>query len=217
MTFTEQVWRATARIHEATLAHPFNRELAAGTLPRETFAYYLQQDALYLVDYCRALALTGARSGPPGLVLRFLEFARTAVVVERGMHEEFFRDHGVSAAVEPAPACFAYTNYLVATAAHRSYEEAVAALLPCFWTYREVGLSVHAAATADNPYRRWIDTYAGEEFGQATADAVAITDLVAAAATDAVRTRMASAYETSARLEWMFWDGAYRREEWPPR
>ncbi|MFV9927060.1 MAG: hypothetical protein AB8V23_04640 [Candidatus Midichloria sp.] len=38
-------------------------------------------------------------------------------------------------------------------------EVATAAVLPCFWVYNEVGLSIARYASADNPYARWIESY----------------------------------------------------------
>lgn len=37
--------------------HPFVRGIADGTLPTESFVYYLKQDYLYLQHYARAAAL----------------------------------------------------------------------------------------------------------------------------------------------------------------
>ena len=74
-----------------------------------------------------------------------------------------------------------------------------------------VGLSV-----LDNPYQLWIDAYAGEEFGAAVERAIEITEEVASGATEEGRKRMAETFVLSSRLEWMFWDSAYRMEEWKP-
>jgi thiaminase/transcriptional activator TenA len=216
MTFTQTLWDKIAGIFEAIIDHPFNRELAQGTLALEKFKFYIQQDALYLVDFSRALAMVGSKAHLPGRILDFLEFARDGLVVERALHEEYFRRFDVSPEADPAPGCFAYTNYLVATAAHRSFEEAVSALLPCFWIYREVGMDIVGRSAPDNPYQLWIDTYAGEEFAAAVRRAIEITDEVAAATTEANRKRMTEAFVLSSRLEWMFWDSAYRMEAWPP-
>jgi thiaminase/transcriptional activator TenA len=136
--------------------------------------------------------------------------------VERALHEEYFRRFDVVLDVDQAPGCFAYTNYLVATASHRSFEEAVAALLPCFWIYREVGMHIVGKSVPENPYQLWIDTYAGEEFATAVQRAIDITEEVAAGTTDANRKRMTEAFVLSSRLEWMFWDSAYRMESWKP-
>jgi len=216
MTFTKSLWDGIAGIYEAIIDHPFNRELGQGTLAPEKFKFYIQQDALYLVDFSRALAIVGSKARPPGRILDFLEFAKDGLVVERALHEEYFRRFDVTLDVEQAPGCFAYTNYLVATASHRSFEEAVAALLPCFWIYREVGMHIVGQSVPENPYQLWIDTYAGEEFAVAVRRAIDITEEVAAGTTDTRRQRMAEAFVLSSRLEWMFWDSAYRMEKWVP-
>ena len=49
---------------------------------------------------------------------------------------------------------------LLSTVALGSSPEAVAALLPCFWIYREVGIEIFSRSQdglASNPYARWID------------------------------------------------------------
>jgi thiaminase/transcriptional activator TenA len=214
--FTMQLWTATGDVYDAIVALPFNRELAAGTLDPAIFRFYIVQDSLYLIDFARALAITGARADTAQRVLEFLQHAQGAVVVERSLHEHYFAEFGVRPGAGQSPSCAFYTNYLLATASQRSYEEAVAALLPCFWIYREVGTAIHRAAPAGNPYQRWIDTYAGEEFGAAVDRAIAATDAAADHASPRIRALMEEAFLTSARLEWRFWDSAYRQEIWQP-
>ena len=214
--FTGELWDAAAPIYDAILELPFNVELAAGTLDRERFRFYIVQDSLYLADFARALAIVGARLGDLAQGLDYVRFAEGAIIVERALHASYFEEFGVPEGLEQSPTCAFYTNFLLATAAHRSVEEAVAALLPCFWIYREVGNAIHRQAAPDNAYRRWIDTYAGEEFAASVDRAIAITDEVAATASDAAHEAMRAAYVRSSRLEWMFWDSAYRMERWPP-
>ncbi len=214
--FTADLWDAAAPIYDAILELPFNVELAAGTLRRDRFRFYMFQDSLYLADFARALAIVGARSRDAATTLDHLRFAEGAIMVERALHESYFEEFGVPEGLVQSPACTFYTNFLLATAAHRSLEEAVGALLPCFWIYRAVGNAIHLQAAPDNPYRRWIDTYAGEDFASSVDRAIAITDEVATAASVTARDAMRVAYVTSSRLEWMFWDSAYRMERWPP-
>lgn len=47
-SFTDQAWQRAAPLRAAIDAHPFNQELAAGTLSRDRFQCYIIQDALYL-------------------------------------------------------------------------------------------------------------------------------------------------------------------------
>ena len=219
MRFTDELWQHIAPIYQAILAHSFIDELTSGRLPRDNFVFYMKQDALYLQDFSRALALTGVRSPDVPVMQEFFGFATGAIVVERALHESYFKDFAVTLDVERAPACYAYTQHLMATAATGSYAESVGALLPCFWIYREVGNEIYRRAEgrlAGNPYARWIETYSGIEYDAAVQRAIEITDAVAAGATEADRAAMTHAFELSSRLEWMFWDSAYRLEAWPP-
>jgi thiaminase/transcriptional activator TenA len=220
MTFTEQLWDEIKPIYAAILAHPFINELAEGNLSRERFVFYMQQDSLYLQDFSRALGLAGVRSPSTASMQAWLESGARAVTVEQGLHEVYFEEFGAKPAAEKSPACLAYTSYLKATAATGTYAEAVAALLPCFWIYREVGTSIFERAQdrlADNPYRRWIETYSGEAFARSVDRALGIVEDVAREARAEEQASMRRAFVTSARLEWMFWDSAYRLERWPPQ
>ena len=218
MSFSQNLWDANQALFQSTLELPFNQELAAGTLSRERFCHYMIQDAHYLVAYGRALAVTAAKSDNAEGVVQFANAANEAVVVERSLHGGFMRDFGISAeqfaATPLTPACHHYTNYLVATAWSAPYPVAVAALLPCFWIYTEVGRDIHARSAKDNPYQAWVDTYASEEFHTAVRGVCATVDRLAADASEATRAAMHAAYRDAARLEWMFWDSAYRLDQW---
>jgi thiaminase/transcriptional activator TenA len=219
MSFSQDTWQRIAPVYAAILELPFNRELAAGTLSRERFTFYLLQDASYLTYFARALAVTAARAPDNDALIQFAGSAREAVVVERALHEGFFKEYGVSAAeaaaAEPSPTCAHYTHYLLGLAYNAPYEVSVAALLPCFWIYWEVGKHLFAVAASDNPYQNWIDTYADEAFAQGVRKVITIADQMAEAASPTIRDQMSGAFGRASRLEWMFWDSAYRLERWP--
>ncbi|MFS4551428.1 thiaminase II [Comamonas resistens] len=218
MSFSQDLWNANQALYQSTLALPFNQELAAGTLSQERFRHYMIQDAHYLVAYGRALAVTAAKSDNAEGVVQFANAANEAVVVERALHGGFMRDFGITpeqfAATPLTPACHHYTSYLLATAWSATYPVAVAALLPCFWIYAEVGRDIHARSAKDNPYQAWVDTYASEEFHAAVRGVCATVDRLAEETTEATRAAMHAAYKDAARLEWMFWDSAYRLADW---
>lgn len=220
--FCNQAWRNTVKLQQAVLDHPFNEELASGTLSRERFQFYLAQDARYLVGFGRALAVAAARAPEPGDLTFFAGAAREAVVVERALHEGYFERFGLSeaelAAIETSPTCLAYTSFLLATAQTGSYGELVAALLPCFWVYQHVGSDILGRTqVADNPYRTWIETYADDKFAASVQQCRDAVDRAAAAADPETRERMLAAFTRACEYEWMFWDSAYRLESWPTR
>jgi thiaminase/transcriptional activator TenA len=198
---------------------PFNAELAAGTLSEERFRHYMIQDAHYLEGFARALSLVSAKGWNADHVVHFARAAETAIVVERSLHADYFTQFGVSpaafAAAEPSPVCDHYVSFLLRTTALDPLEVGLAALLPCFWIYREVGRHILAQAASPNPYRAWIDTYAGEEFERAVDAVIAVTDTVAQEASPRTREAMHRAFTRATRLEWMFWDSAWRLATWP--
>jgi thiaminase/transcriptional activator TenA len=217
--FSETAWQRTERLRRAIDELPFNTELAAGKLSRERFQGYIIQDALYLAQYARILLLAGVRGSDSETLRTFGNCALEAVAVEQALHERYLTEFGVDPArlaeAEPSPDCLGYTSFLLATAYHEPWEVLIAALLPCFWIYWDVGTRVARHAAKDNPYRAWIDTYADEAFGEAVRTVIGITDRAAEATTEAIRERMMTAFIRSTQYEWLFWDGAYRQRGWP--
>ena len=152
--FCDHAWQRTTDLRAAIDGLPFNRELAAGTLDQARFHFYITQDALYLDQYARILVMAGAR-GPDGATLRlFAECALEAVAVEQALHGQYLTQFGADALeAEPSPDCLGYTSFLLATAYHEPWEVLMAALLPCFWIYWDVGNTIARQAAADNKYR----------------------------------------------------------------
>jgi thiaminase/transcriptional activator TenA len=217
--FSRQAWEENAQTYELILTMPFNAELAAGTLSEARFKHYITQDAHYLIGFGRALAVAAAKAPSPDRIVQFAKAAEVAIIVERELHDSFFRQYAITpqsfAETALSPACHHYVSFLLATAYAEPYEVVLGALLPCFWIYAEVGRDIHSRAAADHPYRAWIDTYAGEEFHAAVRDVVAATDEAAEGASSQLRERMHRAFRRAIQLEWLFWDSAYRLETWP--
>ncbi len=217
--FSEQVWARTAPLRAAIERLPFIVELTAGTLRPDRFRTYILQDAIYLGQFSRALAIAAARAPDAKSLAAFGQFAMGAVAVEQGLHATYLAQFGVDPAAvadaEPAPDCLAYTSFLLATAWQEAWEVSVAALLPCFWIYWDVGCRIAREAPPGNPYRAWIDTYADPGFGEAVQRAIGLADTAGATAAARTRERMLAAFVRSSRYEWLFWDGAYRQRGWP--
>ncbi|MGG7440357.1 thiaminase II [Chryseobacterium arthrosphaerae] len=215
MKWSEQTWKGIEELYESILKMPFIRELSEGSLPQEKFRFYMAQDSLYLEHFGRTLSLIAAKITDLQDVLTFMRFAENAIVVENALHESYFKDFGVSDKGILQPACHHYIHFLRSTAALESVEIAVAAVLPCFWIYREVGDYIYRTQnTVDNPYEKWIDTYAGEEFSAAVDQAIAICDKIAENSTGVTRQKMTEAFIMASRMEFHFWEAAYELKMW---
>lgn len=206
-TFCDAVREIIHDIH----AHPFNQSLANGTLPQATFKHYIEQDALYLADFSKALAITAGRLSNTQHARAFLHFALSAIQAEQDMHQGYL---GNIQAKRQSPACFMYTNYLLKTASLACVEEAVACLLPCFWVYREVGKAIAAHSTPNNPYSDWINLYSSQAFDQSVETMIHITNTLGLSASKTTQDNMHTAFVQSTQLEWLFWDGAFHQTNW---
>lgn len=212
--FSAVAWQRTAKVREAIDALPLLRQLADATLPEETFANYIAQDALYLVDYGRALAAAAVQATASEEMAFWAQSARNVIEVERALHAAHVTD---LTAAEPAPTTVAYTSYLLALTASGNYPVLAAGILPCFWVYDDVGtrLKDTAGDLSAHPYGDWITTYGDPDFTASTDTARNIVDHLADQADPGTLTRMHTAFYRSTRYEWMFWDAAHRHETWP--
>ncbi|GBF57302.1 aminopyrimidine aminohydrolase [Candidatus Phycosocius bacilliformis] len=219
MAFTDDVWQAAAGLRAAVHAHPFNQELAAGSLSRSAFAHYMIQDGLYLQGYARVLALGAAKAPAADEILAFSKAAEVAIVVERALHAGYLDQFGIdpraAETATPTPACEAYVNFMLAIAVTDSFAVLAAAVLPCFWLYQDVGTAIAAKGAPGNFYQAWIDTYADENFAAATERMKGIVNAAAADAGPSERERMTAAFLRCAQHEWLFWDSAYHERDWP--
>ena len=219
LRFSGQAWTLNAGLYAAIRDMPFNTELMQGRLGIDRFRHYVVQDARYLIGFGQALALAAGKADDPALIEQFSRGATEAIVVERALHAEYFRLFGIDqeavAATPMTPVCHHYVAFLIASGYREPLPVHAAGLLPCFWVYREVGQHIFAAASEPNPYRAWIDTYAGEEFSAAVDAMIAATDALAAASSPATLDLMHRAFTRAMQLEWMFWDSAYRLAGWP--
>jgi thiaminase (transcriptional activator TenA) len=218
-SFSRQLWSGIEETYAAILEHPFVGGLRDGSLERESFEFYVIQDAHYLREYARALSVAAARAPAEADIKMFAEHSAGAIAVERELHETFFAEFGLSeadvAATPIAPTNLAYTSYLLATAYGGSFPDLLGAVLPCYWIYQEVGKELLASGSPDSLYSRWIETYGGEEFAQVVGAVLDLTDRVGPELSAAERERAAAHFATTSRYEWMFWDMGLRREAWP--
>ncbi|SHE43117.1 TenA family protein [Dysgonomonas macrotermitis] len=214
MKWSEKTWLAAKPVYDKILELPFIQELMNGTLANEKFIFYIRQDAVYLAEYGRVLTGIASRLASIKHISAFLNFASESIIVEQALHESFVHELS-SDKTEATPSCLLYTSYLQKQLAGAPLEVALASVLPCFWIYKEVGdYILENQAKGNNPYQSWIDTYGGEGFSESVSLAISICDEVAEQCTGAQQQAMTEAYLMCSKFEWMFWESAYRQEEW---
>ncbi len=210
--FAQSLWKAAAPIYQKTIRHPFLTGLTDGTLPKERFKFYMLQDALYLRAYSRALSVLAAKAPNPEWAAFLNKGALECLEVEVALHGTWFTKEELRTA-EMAPTNAAYTNHLLAVIHQGGFAEGMAAVLPCYWIYWEVGKELKKTGSKDAAYQKWIDQYSGDAYGASVQKAIAIMNEAARGANADLLRRH---YVLSSRYEYLFWDHAWRLEAWQP-
>jgi thiaminase/transcriptional activator TenA len=218
--FSNQLRHRAERIWQAITQHPFLRELHSGILPMDRFIYFIMQDYVYLLDFAQVLCHAGSKSPDLKTLELFARHALGAVEVERSFHESFGNSLGLSRGqldrVQKGPTTQAYIAHLHSVARTGSLGELVAALLPCYWIYAEVGRRLYRNRPAKPKiYREWIEIYASEGFWKPVREQLGLMDELGAQANSSDRKLMTKHFVLSSRYEFLFWDQAYRLEKWP--
>ena len=214
-SFSEQLRREAEPIWERVFSHPFLREIKDGSLPLEKFRYYLGQDYLYLEGFARAVAMTLAKA-PDSQTLEELSH-RVLTPIERPLHHQLLAAAGVT--VEEiqrngrSPTNTAYVNHMLQTASLHGLGPTAAALLPCPWTYHEVGQQMREI---EHPiYKSWAAIYQRGFLAESVEAWRWLVDEASREAGEAQRRRMEEAFLISSRYEYQFWEMAWQQQRWP--
>ncbi|MBU9765166.1 thiaminase II [Mycobacterium sp. TNTM28] len=218
-SWSARLWQPIEPTFAAILAHPFLTGLTDGSLTEAAFTHYVAQDAHYLRDYARALAIVAAKAPTLADTAMFARHAAEVFDVELSLHNELLPELGIDPAelnaIPIAPTTCAYTSYLLAAAHGGSFAEGLAAVLPCYWIYARVGAALAERGSPDRRYQLWIDSYGGAEFAATVAEVLELTDRVGPTLSASDEAAANGHFVVTTRYEWMFFDAAHRREQWP--
>ena len=218
MEFTDRLWRSIEVIYGKILAHPFIRGLTEGSLSEEAFRFYVMQDALYLKQFARGLAVLGAKAPVDAWFLMFVRGAAGVFEVERVLHEAFMGGWGLGPKdlekTPMAPTNLMYTSYLLNTAYERPFHEAMGAFLPCYWIYLEVGKALEKQGSPNKLFQQWIGTYASEAFEGSVRAVLGAMNAIAEELTDNEKERVREHFILTSKMEYLFWEMGYSRQEW---
>ncbi|WP_159881015.1 thiaminase II [Paenibacillus puerhi] len=218
-TFSDQLRAAVEESWEASFKHPFVQGIGNGTLPLDCFRHYVLNDAYYLSQFARVQALGAAKAQDLHTVNRMAVHAQSTYGAELSLHEKFSELLGITAeereAFEPAPTAYAYTSHMLRAAYSGSLGDIIAAILPCYWLYYEIGERLKDCTPEEPIYREWIAAYGGDWFRELVEEQISRINELAEQASEADRARMLQHFVRSSRYEYMFWEMAYTKEAWP--
>src|SRR5437764_13369960 len=199
-------WRSYTR-------HEFVLRLDRGDLPEAAFRRYLVQDYLFLLHFARAWGLAIYKSDTLAEMRRAQALVAATLEVEIGLHIDYCRGWGLSEAAmaaEPeALETVAYTRFVLDRGLAGDRLDLEVALAPCMSGYAEIAAERMADPRTrrdGNPYREWLEMYAGDEYQALAGDAAAALDeQFGRRGGEGRLPALAAIFTTAAGLEADFW------------
>ena len=202
-------WRNSHSTIAETEKHPFLMQLLDGSLDKAPFVDYVLQDALYLVDFAKALRILASKAENKAQAIALEGFADGAEHAEKSLHDSFFKKWNIDdSTTSQKPYTLLYTAFMLRVVALEPFAAGLAVLLPCFWVYGHIGaLLYNSRDTSSRPpeYDEWIAMYGGDEFLDAVRRYRALVEHHARTASTDLRDTMRAHFERSTILEFMFW------------
>src|SRR5215218_3084009 len=218
MSFFAKLKGAASREWRAYTEHPFTNAMADGTLSEAAFRHYLVQDYLFLIEFARAYALAVYKA-PQLSDMREAASGLSAILdVEMNLHVKLCSGWGLSPRdleqAPPASETLAYTRYVLDAGMRGDLLTLRVALAPCVIGYAEIAARLAArpeACAPTNPYRVWIDEYAGAPYQEVASKAREHLDRLANLyVTPARKAELVATFKEATRLETDFWEMGWR-------
>ncbi len=220
MSFSQLLLDGEKEVRVLIANHPFVRGIEDGTLPVGKFRFYMCQDYVFLVEYCRIWGLAVAKAHNLPTMSKLAQLLHSTLDVEMSLHRSYAAEFGLTdrdlESTRPAPTTQAYTRHLLNVAWSGSLAEIVGSLLPCQWGYLELGcaMSARGKATASNPYRKWIEAYSSAEYCDLARCLRDLFDSLTKGARPDDLLKIEREFGISSRYELMFWDMSWQEERW---
>ncbi|WP_203362104.1 thiaminase II [Bacillus sp. REN10] len=221
MKFSERLHEKLQPIWRRNHNHPFVKGMGDGTLDQEKFRFYMVQDYLYLIDYAKVFALGAVKANDLATMGKFAALLDSTLNMEMELHRQYAARFGISKEeleqAQPSPITLAYNHYMLSVSQTGGLPEVLAAVLPCAWSYWEIGKELNEipGASEHEFYGNWIQMYSSEEFGQLAMWCIDLLDQHTEGKTEAELDKLEEIFLNTTRFEYMFWDMAYKEEMWP--
>ncbi|SDB90230.1 thiaminase /4-amino-5-aminomethyl-2-methylpyrimidine deaminase [Pelagirhabdus alkalitolerans] len=219
MKFSEELRQEADPIWQASFNHPFVTGIGDGSLPVDRFRYYVLQDSYYLSSFARVQSLGGAMADSLEVTNRMAIHAQGTYEAEMDLHRTFtdmldITDEEIKN-FKPSPTAYAYSSHMYRAAQFGHLGDVIAAILPCYWVYYEIGEQLKTKQPDHPVYQKWIEAYGSDWFKELVDEQINRLDELAESVSDSDRERMKEHFLKSSQYEYMFWEMAYQKEQWP--
>ncbi len=219
--FTDQLWERVEPIWQSYLEHPFVKGLGEGWLEQDKFRHWLKQDYVYLIEYSRLFALGSAKAPDLKTMMMFAKLLHGTLDMEMDLHRQYASKFGITSdeleSTKAAATTTAYTSYMLNVSQLGGVENVVASVLACAWSYNFIGkeLATWSGALEHEFYGNWVQMYSSDEFTELAADCKNLINEIAKDKPVRDLKELEEIIVKTSLFEYMFWEMAEKREEWP--
>lgn len=218
MKFTDELREATKVSWEKSLNHPFVQGIVKGDLPLETFKYYILQDIYYLKHYGKVHAIAASQADDFEVTALLAEKAKKTAQAELTVHKEHAKILNITDEdiknFKPAPTAYAYTSHLYRATLQGHLAHTVAAMLPCYWLYADIGKRNEHANPEPEIYRNWINMYVSDWFQEGTQTMIDLLNNLVENMNEDEKEKVKEQFVIAKEYELHFWEMSYTKETW---
>jgi hydroxymethylpyrimidine kinase/phosphomethylpyrimidine kinase len=216
MPVTDYLWNNSLLLYETIQGHGFVQGILDGTLPKESFQFFLEQDRQFLNTFDERLSVIVSKA-PSSLRKELSD------ILEAGSNEKEMITHLTSnyrkitdsfLNTQLAPNNQLYLSFLTTVTREQPYYIGLASVLACFLLYNKIGHYLRDNQAKDT-YAQWIEYYCGNEFTSSVTKLRTFMDKVSVNLSPGERERMLEYFKTAMKMEFMFWEMSLKRQNWP--
>ncbi|MDL2217117.1 thiaminase II [Christensenellaceae bacterium OttesenSCG-928-M15] len=219
MSFSRALKEKAHQVWEDGYHHPFVQGIGKGTLPKETFQFYLLQDYRYLLQYAKVFALAAVKAEDEETIARLTHVQHSILAEEMDMHRQYMAGFGIEkeriASVRPSLYNRTYTANMLAVGQTGELVDILATVFPCAWTYCDYAKRLkvqYADKLENNFYKTWIENYAGNAFEDSYAWFYDAIDERMEGKSERQKKKVEDIFVASVEFEYLFWEMSYKQE-----
>lgn len=218
MLFSEELKNENQNLWDLSQNHPFVKSVAKGDLPIENYRFYMIDDLYFLEHYVNVHFYAAALATDYDVKKWLANRANDMVSGQTKAREKHRRIFNITQeeldVFTPAPTSYGYTSHLYREATSGSLGRIIAALLPCYWVYADIGLFYKDYKPENELYLGFVENYASERFQTASNYMVGLLDKIAEESDEKEKDKIKNSFVIATEYELSFWEMSWTQEKW---
>ncbi len=212
--FAEELRYRSGDIRYKILNHKFIFEIGTDILPTSKFIFYLEQDRIFLKEFCNLLKEARRIAKHKQTAEWFEILINSTVRFEMKMQCELLdslrlNSGSKSLNVSPANTTLEYISFMKRTSVANNLNTLVSAMAPCPWTYYEIAQKLAKVNVRTPVYKKWVRFYSSEESRRQVNEVKELLNKLSTQVDDEQKVIMKDHFATACNYELQFWNMAY--------